>query len=234
MVRTRFGRKTTGILAALTVTAAMGVMSHGAAVAATAPAAKATGKHHTDGRIGDKHDYDARQGSSATSKGAISRRAARASSRVATQQLRSSLGNQALVEMDGTTGTPRIVARLDGFLTRASSKTPYPDRDGLRVQPPRGTRPHAERPRDLPAAPRLPRPDRHPPPVLEPVAGRHGGVRQRAPGQRHQVRPAAEPRRLPDLRALQAEEGQPARRHRRRGDLHRPRRRRRAARRRSP
>ena len=79
----------------------------------------------TDPALGEKQDYDARQGTSATSKGAISRRAAKASSRTATQQLRSSLGDQAIVEMDGTTGTVRVVARLNGFLT-AGSRRPAP------------------------------------------------------------------------------------------------------------
>ena len=117
--RRRIGHKATGLLAALAVVLATGVVTHQSAVAA--PAEKERTKHHGSG-LGEKQDYDARQGTSATSKGAISRRAARASSRTATQQLRSSLGDQAIVEMDGTTGTVRVVARLNGFLTEGSRK----------------------------------------------------------------------------------------------------------------
>ncbi len=115
----RFGRRATGLLAALTVVVTMGAVTHQAASAA--PAEKVRTKHHASA-LGEKKDYDARQGSSATSHDAVSRRAAKASSRTATQQLRSKLGDQAIVEMDGTTGTVRIVARLNGFLTEASTK----------------------------------------------------------------------------------------------------------------
>ena len=115
----RIGRKATGVMAALTVVLATGVVTHQSAAAASPE--KVPSKHH-ESALGEKQDYDARQGSSATSKGAISRRAAKASSRPATQQLRSSLGDQAIVEMDGTTGTVRELARLNGFLTEANSK----------------------------------------------------------------------------------------------------------------
>ena len=115
----RIGRRMTGVMAALAVVLATGAVTHQSAVAASTE--KVPSKHHGSG-LGEKQDYDARQGSSATSKGAISRRAATASSRTATQQLRSSLGDQAIVEMDGTTGTVRVVARLNGFLTAGSRK----------------------------------------------------------------------------------------------------------------
>ena len=115
----RTGHRAIGLLATLAVVLTTAVVTHQSAVAA--PAAKVPTKHHGSA-LGEKQDYDARQGSSATSKGAISRRAAKASSRTATQQLRSSLGDQAIVEMDGTTGTVRVVARLNGFLTAANSK----------------------------------------------------------------------------------------------------------------
>jgi hypothetical protein len=38
--------------------------------------------------------------------------------------LRKTLGNQGLVDMDGLTGTPRLVAKLDGFLTGPSTAKP--------------------------------------------------------------------------------------------------------------
>ncbi len=40
------------------------------------------------------------------------------------QELRKQLGTQGIVDVDPVTATPRIVARLDGFLTRPSAGTP--------------------------------------------------------------------------------------------------------------
>ncbi len=65
--------------------------------------------------------YDARRGSGSTAQARALRTAAKAAARPATRTLTRSLGDQALVDIDGTTGTPRMVARLDGFLTRPSS-----------------------------------------------------------------------------------------------------------------
>ena len=45
------------------------------------------------------------------------REAAEAAARPGTARLRGSLGDQALLDIDGTTGTPRLLTRLDGFLT---------------------------------------------------------------------------------------------------------------------
>jgi hypothetical protein len=68
--------------------------------------------------------FDARQGTGKNARAAILRSAARASARPATRRLEQSLGAQALVDIDGTTGTPRLVARLDGFLTPPSHRLP--------------------------------------------------------------------------------------------------------------
>ena len=116
----RTGHRAIGLLATLAVVLTTAVVTHQSAVAA--PAAKVPTKHHGSA-LGEKQDYDARQGSIGDQQGCRSRdSAARSSSRPATQQLRSSLGDQAIVEMDGTTGTVRVVARLNGFLTAGSSK----------------------------------------------------------------------------------------------------------------
>jgi extracellular elastinolytic metalloproteinase len=61
--------------------------------------------------------YDARSGDSPRARQALRQRAAQAGSRPAAVALRQSLGNQAVLDMDGLTGTPRQLARLDGFLT---------------------------------------------------------------------------------------------------------------------
>ncbi len=71
--------------------------------------------------IQDKAAYDAREGARASVQDSLDRHAATASSRRVTEGLRAKLGLQAVVEMDGLTGTPRQVARLDGFLTSRSS-----------------------------------------------------------------------------------------------------------------
>ena len=44
-------------------------------------------------------------------------------SRPETRRLRGSLGDQALLDLDGATGTPRLLTRLDGFLTGRSSQS---------------------------------------------------------------------------------------------------------------
>ena len=103
----------------------------------------------------------------------MSRQAAKASSRPATQQLRRSLGDQAIVEMDGTTGTVRVVGRLNGYLTRASSAKPAARWSMDYVsRPPGGARPDARTTSRRSTCPRLRRRRRHPPPVVDPVGRR--------------------------------------------------------------
>ncbi|PZS25601.1 MAG: hypothetical protein DLM59_19915 [Pseudonocardiales bacterium] len=65
--------------------------------------------------------YDARVGADAAAKKSLQRRAAEASARTQVTAMRTSLGDQAVVDIDGLTGTPRQVARLDGFLTGPST-----------------------------------------------------------------------------------------------------------------
>ncbi|MEO5708490.1 MAG: M36 family metallopeptidase [Nocardioidaceae bacterium] len=67
--------------------------------------------------------FDARRGSSAAARATVLREAAKAAARPETRRFRGSLGGQALVDIDGTTGTPRLVTRLDGFLTGRSGKS---------------------------------------------------------------------------------------------------------------
>jgi extracellular elastinolytic metalloproteinase len=91
----------------------------------------AAGDHRPHARAGDQRaadpeprgGYDARLGSGPTARAAVLREAARAAGRPATVRLRQALGDGALVDMDGTTGTPRLVARLDGFLAGASGRS---------------------------------------------------------------------------------------------------------------
>jgi extracellular elastinolytic metalloproteinase len=65
--------------------------------------------------------YDDRAGGTPAARRALAREAALSSSRSATEALRRSLGSEGVVEIDGLTGTPRQVVRLDGFLTSRSA-----------------------------------------------------------------------------------------------------------------
>jgi extracellular elastinolytic metalloproteinase len=109
--------RTAGVVTAASVVLALGLAGAGGAGAAAA----GTTVHHGRSAPDDKQDFDARQGSRTAAHMVIPLRAAKASSRTTTQALRHDLGRQAVVEMDGTTGTARIVERLDGTLTGRSS-----------------------------------------------------------------------------------------------------------------
>jgi len=73
-------------------------------------------------RVGPAGSFDAREGQSRQARNLIANAALRATARPAVRALSASLGNQAVIDMDGTTGTPRIVAKLNGFLTAPSRR----------------------------------------------------------------------------------------------------------------
>ena len=68
--------------------------------------------------------FDARGARSSAGQATLYRTASRAATGAATQALLASLPGRAVLDIDGTTGTVRTLARLDGFLTRKSSKRP--------------------------------------------------------------------------------------------------------------
>ncbi len=72
----------------------------------------------------ERGDYDSRKAAGASSAITAKRAAAVARPAAAVRKLRSQLGVQSIVDIDPATGTPRRVARLDGFLTKASRKAP--------------------------------------------------------------------------------------------------------------
>jgi extracellular elastinolytic metalloproteinase len=109
--------RTAALMTSASVVLALGLTGVGNAGAATTH----TKGHRDRTSVGDKQDYDARIGSTAAARKVVPLRAAKATSRQATQALRRSLGSQAVVAMDGTTGTARVVQRLDGTLTGRSS-----------------------------------------------------------------------------------------------------------------
>ena len=67
--------------------------------------------------------YDARYGKSGTARAIAARGASKAASRGATRAFAKSLPDTAILDFDGTTGTVRMLAQLDGYLT-GKSKDP--------------------------------------------------------------------------------------------------------------
>ncbi|GAB2590329.1 hypothetical protein Aab01nite_40510 [Paractinoplanes abujensis] len=82
----------------------------------------------TDSKQQRRADYDSRQNLAAAAAAqptaALSRAVVPAPAGNAVKTLRDSLGVQGIVDIDRATGTPRRVAKLDGFLTGPSTKKP--------------------------------------------------------------------------------------------------------------
>jgi extracellular elastinolytic metalloproteinase len=115
-------RRTVGALATAGAALALGVVGVPAASARPHVTVRDTvGKAAAAGRA-DGVAFDVRTGATPAQRKALERRAATVGSTGAAEKLRSSLGRQAIVDIDGLTGTPRQVARLDGFLTAPSGK----------------------------------------------------------------------------------------------------------------
>ena len=68
--------------------------------------------------------YDVRRGTGSAARTAEYLAASKAAARPATKAFTNWLGKSALVDIDGTTGTPRLVARINGFLTPKSKRGP--------------------------------------------------------------------------------------------------------------
>ncbi len=97
-------------------------------LAGLSPAVAHAAPDHADaaGKLHRRVDYDSRDSLRAASglSAAARRSAAADSSPGAVRQLREQLGTQGIVDIDNATGTPRRVARTDGFLTAASTRKP--------------------------------------------------------------------------------------------------------------
>ncbi|WP_250030465.1 M36 family metallopeptidase [Paractinoplanes maris] len=82
----------------------------------------------TDSKSQRRADYDSRQNlaaaAAAAPTAALSRAAVPAPAAAAVNTLRDSLGVQGIVDINNATGTPRRVAKLDGFLTGPSKQKP--------------------------------------------------------------------------------------------------------------
>jgi hypothetical protein len=124
-VKARVARRTSALSAAVVTTLAVGLGQTAVPAADAAPHSNESASPSSAGAkasaVPDKGFYDARSGATAAARDHLYTKAGIASSRPATDKLRSVLGEQAVVEMDGLTGTVRQIARLDGFLTSKSS-----------------------------------------------------------------------------------------------------------------
>ena len=120
----RRARKVAGTLAAAAVVLTTALASTSLASATTTGRSikpgtpERTGSPATEAR----GFYDARYGKSGTAKATTYRSASRAYGRGATKALAQSITGKAVFDIDGTTGTVRSLARLDGFLTGKSNK----------------------------------------------------------------------------------------------------------------
>jgi extracellular elastinolytic metalloproteinase len=94
------------------------------AVAHAAPPAGATGA--TANEAARRANYDSRKNITASAQpvAGVTAKAAAPATTSAVRKLRESLGVQGIVDIDKATGTPRRVARVDGFLTAAGKKKP--------------------------------------------------------------------------------------------------------------
>jgi extracellular elastinolytic metalloproteinase len=102
---------------AIAAVAALGLVIAAGPVASAAPAPPSGHRAAPDSAGSDGRFYDARTGDTPRVRQVLRDRAATAAARPAAVDLRRSLGGEAVLDMDGVTGTPRQVARLDGFLT---------------------------------------------------------------------------------------------------------------------
>jgi extracellular elastinolytic metalloproteinase len=123
-VKARVARRTGALSVAVVTTLAVGLGQSAVPAANAAPHGDKTSPSSPGAKAAaaapDKGFYDARSGGSAAATNHLYTKAGLASSRAATNKLRATLGRQAVVEMDGLTGTARQVARLNGFLTGKS------------------------------------------------------------------------------------------------------------------
>src|SRR5699024_6145350 len=79
--------------------------------------------HHA-GTPAPRGFYDAGRGRSGAGQARDLRNASRVNDRPATARFRASLPADAVLDIDGSTGSVRMLTRLDGFLTGRSSATP--------------------------------------------------------------------------------------------------------------
>ncbi|WP_426566319.1 M36 family metallopeptidase [Angustibacter sp. McL0619] len=116
--------RTTILVAAGALAVGTALAAPGAAAAAGGSGGSATqtsGVHAGQSKVDPNADVDIRVPATSAEREVATQREAKAAARPDVRSLKASLGAQGLVDVDGLTGTPRQVARVDGFLTAPSS-----------------------------------------------------------------------------------------------------------------
>ncbi len=119
-------RRLAGCVAAgaVVLTTALATTSLASATSAGQSAKPGTTHERSTGRPAESRGfYDARNGQSSTARATTARNASKAAGRLPAKKLAASLPGKAVFDIDGTTGTVRSLARLDGALT-GRSKSP--------------------------------------------------------------------------------------------------------------
>ncbi len=107
---------------AVVLTTALASTSLASATSADQSAKPGTHERANGGQSAESRGYyDARYGRSSTARAAIARNASRAAGRGPARALQKSIPGKAVFDIDGTTGTVRILSRLDGFLSGRSN-----------------------------------------------------------------------------------------------------------------
>ncbi len=117
-------RRTQGALTALLLVAATAMSTATAAAHVPSAASPATSTEHRPSQPEARGFYDIRQGRSGAARAAQLKVAAKAADRRASRQLQKTSSTGVLMDIDGVTGTPRLLATLDGYLTGPSSQAP--------------------------------------------------------------------------------------------------------------
>jgi extracellular elastinolytic metalloproteinase len=133
-VRPQVARRTSalGVTAATILAVGLGQTAAPQANAAPRtgkPVTSVTPSKHVTSPAGEPHAaqprntafYDAREGATAVQAHQLAAKATLASSRPATDRLRSTLGKQSVLQLDGLTGTVDQLGKFNGFLTARSS-----------------------------------------------------------------------------------------------------------------
>ena len=115
------GSVAAGAVVLTTALASTSLASAQSSAQSSEPAAKpSTHERSAGGTAEARGHYDARYGKSGTARSIAARGASKAASRGATKAFAKSLPPKAIFDIDGTTGTVRMLARLDGYLTGRS------------------------------------------------------------------------------------------------------------------
>src|SRR5688572_12909911 len=116
------GSVAAGAVVLTTALASTTLASAGPAEPSAKPSTPEHATSNADGPGEARGYYDARSSTSGAAKAMEYRAASKAASRAATRAFAKALPPKAVLDIDGTTGTVRMLAKLDGYLTGKSDK----------------------------------------------------------------------------------------------------------------